>query len=705
MAEKITLEGSLSEANLASSLDEEVLQKIGDEVVEGFETDQDSRSDWLDRVEEDIKLATQVFENKTYPWPGAANVKFPLLSTAALQFAARAYPALVPGPELVTGLVKRLDVDGSLKAKAERIGRHMSYQLMCEMPEWEEDMDKLCFILPIVGCAFKKTYFDPLENRNVSELVTAENLVINYWAKSLEKAQRKTHIIQMDRNLVEERIRAGIFSDVELHEPVPFSPFGKIVQETSGTREPSEDETTPYTLLEQHTWLDLDEDGYKEPWIVTVEYTSKKVLRIVPRFDEDGIARNGEEIVRIRPVEYFTKFPFIPNPDGGIYDIGFGLLLGGINESINTLTNQLLDSGSLSTLQAGFIGRGIRIKGGNLRFNPGEWKQADFTGEDIAKNIFPLPTKEPSDVLFKLLEALFQSGKELASVAEIMVGKMPGQNTPATTTQLSVEQSLKIFTAIYKRVYRALGKEYEKLFRLNKNYLDERVYFLLNSDPTSQQTGEEIGKADYQDDILVKPNADPNVVSEAQELARAQGLLELLQLGTVNVQEATIRILKAQKQPNIAAIMQPNPPQPNPEQIKAEAKQQELMMKSQMAQEKNQMDMQLKAFELQMKEQEGRMDLMMKQMEMQLEEQKQMLEMKHAQMDHSMKVQQSQEQMQINQQQNAQKMELNQASHEQNMKMAKEKGAMNASGDKQRAVGSVEKRPSNKSGNAGNRKK
>ncbi len=705
MADNIAVEDSLSEVNLAEKLDDELLIKIGREVVEGFELDLDSRTDWTERVKESIKLATQVFENKSYPWPGAANVKFPLLSTAALQFAARAYPALVPGPELVQCLMKKPDTDGTLKSRAERIGRHMSYQLMCEMPDWEEDMDKLCFILPIVGCAFKKTYYDPLENRNISELVAAENLVINYWAKSLEKAPRKTHILTRDKNYIEERIRAGIYIEQDLGIPMPFDPLNEVRKQTSGTNEPSQDETTPYTLLEQHTWLDLDEDGYKEPWIVTVEHTTSKVLRIVPRFDQDGIKYNGKKIVRIVPVEYFTKFPFIPNPDGGIYDIGFGLLLGGVNESINTLTNQLLDSGSLSTLQAGFLGRGIRIKGGNVRFSPGEWKQADFTGEDIAKNIFPLPTKEPSDVLFKLLEALFQSGKELASVAEIMVGKMPGQNTPATTTQLSVEQSLKIFTAIYKRVYRALGKEYEKLFRLNKNYLDEKVYFLLNSDPTSQQSGEEIGRADYQDDVLVKPNADPNVVSEAQELARSQGLLELLQLGTVNIQETTMRILKAQKQPNIAALMQPNPPQQSPEQMQAQAKQQEMQMKMQMEQEKNQLKMQQEAFKMQIQEQQGKMDLMMKQMELQLKEAEQNLKIKHAAMDHQMKVQQSQEQMHIQQQQNVQTMQLNQATHEQDMKLAKEKGAMNASGTKQGSVGGVEKSSGNKSGNASNRSK
>lgn len=692
----MSLEESLDNINIAENLDEDLLNKIGDKVVREFEVDQDSRTEWLQKIEEWIKLATQVSSTKSYPWPNASNVKFPILSTAAMQFAARAYPALVPGPELVTGLVKKPDLDGTLSERAKRVGRHMSYQIMCEMPDWEEEMDKICLIIPIVGCAFKKTYFDPLRNTNVSELVHAQDLVINYWAKSLEQASRKTHIIYRTRNELEERFRTGIYSEIDLTTPIPFNPFEQIRREVSGAEEGETDDTTPYTILEQHTWYDLDEDGYAEPWIITVEYTTGKVLRIVPRFDAEGIKRVGKKIARIEPAEYFTKFPFIPNPDSGVYDLGFGLLLGGINNSVNTLINQLTDAGTLNNLQSGFIGRGIRIKGGNLRFQPGEWKQVDHTGEDLGKNIFPLPTKEPSDVLFKLFEALTMSGKELASVMEIATGKLPGQNTPATTTMASVEQSLKIFTAIYKRMYRALNKEYEKLFRLNKQNLDERVYFMLNGDPSVPQQGEMVGKADYSDDLLVKPNADPNVVSEAQDLARAQGLLELLQLGTINVQEATKRILEAQKQVNIPALMQPNPPQPSPEEMEMQLKQQEMQMKMQMEQEKAALKKQEAEFKLMMEAKKGEIDIQIQQMKLQLEQVKQAMDMKHAEMDHNMKMRQSVQQMQVAEQQNEQKLELNEASHEQNMKMAKEKGEMNArNSGKQGNVDGVGKKPSN----------
>jgi chaperonin GroES len=687
---------ALDNINVAEGLDENLLAKLGDKVVTDFEMDEDSRSEWLEKVEDWVKLATQVASQKSYPWANASNVKFPLLATASMQFAARAYPSLIPGPEMVTGMVKGNDVDGQLHQRAKRIGRHMSYQLIYDMPDWEEEMDKLCLILPIVGCAFKKTYYDPLQERNVSELVMAQDLAINYWAKSIETASRKTHIIQRNQNEIQERINLGLYLDVELVEPIPYNSFNRVTSETSGTREPSEDDDTPYTILEQHTWYDLDDDGYKEPWIITVEHSTRKVLRIVPRFDEKGIVKNGNKIARIKPVEYFTKFPFIPNPDGGIYDLGFGLLLGGINNSINTLINQLIDAGTLNNLQGGFIGRGIRIRGGNLRFQPGEWKQADFTGEDIAKNIFTIPTKEPSNVLFELFGALNSSGEKLASIMEIATGKLPGQNTPATTTMASVEQSLKIFTAIYKRLYRALTKEYEKLYRLNSLYLDDKLYFTLNSDPSNPAVSEQIGQTDYSEDVIVKPNADPNVVSEAQELGRAQGLLELVQLGTVNVQAATKRILEAQKQVNIAELMAPNPPQPNPEEQEMQMKQQEMGMKMQMEQEKAAIKQKEAEFKMMMEAQKNQMDMAMKQMELQLKEVEQNLKVKHAEMDHRMKMHQTSQQMQIADQQNQQKVELNQATHEQNMKMAKEKGEMNdRKQSKQGNVAGVDKKSSN----------
>lgn len=648
--DKTDLDHALGIVNVAEGMSDKELNVIAGEVYKGFTTDDESRRPWLMKAEEWMKLATQVADKKSYPWPGAANVQYPLLTTASMQFAARAYPALVPGPDLVRCEVKSRDIDGQAWDRAKRIGAHMSYQIMCEMDDWEEDMDKLVLILPIVGCAFKKTYYNPLKEQNISCLVPAERLVVNYWSKSLSSSFRKTELIYLNRNEVEERVRNGIFLHQEYGHPVPYMSVPNSKKDvTTQMIEPEDDDSTPYTFLEQHTWYDMDGDGYAEPWIITIEYTSKKVARIVPRFRQDGIKRDGKKIKSITPVEYYTKFTFIPNPDGGIYDVGFGLLLGALNHTVDSLTNMLLDAGTLSNLQAGFIGRGIRIKGGGNRFQPGEWKQADFTGDDIKKNIFPLPAAAPSDVLFKLLEALVTSSKELASVSEVATGKLPGQNTPATTTQISVDQSLKVFTAIYKRLYRSLTQEYEKLFELNKLYLpDEKIYFVLNTEQQPQE--QELFKTDYKDDLQVKPNADPNVVSDAQELARAQALFEIAQSplgGWLQPQEVLMRLLKAGKQPAIQKLINPQGPPPDPKQQETQAKVQIAQQKAQGDQQKSQADIELKKLEMQIDVMKAQLEQQQIQMEMVMKKQELEMDLHFKGQEHQMDMQHSHEQHQV----------------------------------------------------------
>lgn len=669
----------IASSNIADGLDEDALTDIGNTVIEWFDEDEESRQDWKKRNEQWLKLATQVMETKSYPWPNAANVKYPLLTTAAMQFAARAYPALVPGPKLVQGLVIGKDEGGQKQMTAERVGNHMSYQLLFEMKGWEEDMDKLCLTLPISGCIFKKTYHSDLKKRNCSELVYPQDLVIEYYAKSLEDATRISHVIYLTKNQIKERVNRGTFLEVDLGEPQTLAEPLNAKDRISGTKEPKVTPATPYKFIECHCYWDMDEDGYDEPYIVTVHYQTKKVVRIVARFDAAGIeldtdAKGKEKLIKIEPIHYFTKFGFIPNPDGSIYDLGFGLLLGGINETVNTLTNMLLDAGAINNLQSGFLGRGIRIRSGQQRFQPGEWKPVDFTGDDIKKHIFPLPTKEPSEVLFKLLETLVTSGKELASVAEIFVGKMPGQNTPATTTMATIEQGLKVFTAIYKRIYRALGQEYEKLFKLNSQHMDEKVYFTINSMQGAES--QEAYKLDYDPEAIgVKPFADPNIVSAAQKLMKVQAMGPLLALQTISPQEYTKRFLEAIEAENISALMNVQP-QPDPEQQKMQAEMQMKQAEHQFKMQLEQMKLQIKQMEMQFKEREMEMELRFKAMEMQLKEREANMDFAISARQGQMEMEQSQvehqQTLQQGEQQHKQTMEQGTAQHEMKMKQTKE---------------------------------
>ncbi len=417
----------------------------------------------------------------------------------------------------------------------------------------------------------------------------------------------------------------------------------------------SEDNTTPYIVLEQHTYLDLDKDGYSEPYIVTVELDSHKVLRIVPRFNGDSVVVDEKsKVISIEAIQYYTKYSFIPNPDGGFYDLGFGRLLGPLNNSANTIINQLVDAGSLSNLQSGFIGKGLRIKMGETRFIPGEWKGVNATGDDIKKQIFPLPVREPSDVLFKLLDLLLKSGKELASVAEIFVGKMPGQNTPATTTMATIEQGMKVFTSVYKRVYRALASEFKKIYKLNREYMNNEEYIAVLDEPVQQE--------DYkgpENDIY--PGADPTAVSSQEKQAKIQAVMQLLQLGTIDPMAVTMLYLEAHEIPNPEKLMKQPQPQPDPkmEAIKAKAQvdQQKAQIDMQVAQHKMQLEQATKEQELQMKAAQVQQELEAKKMQA-------VLDAHLAQATQSSKIQMDQQAAQAKMGQQAQQSKLNMVTQE-----------------------------------------
>lgn len=635
----------IESVNIAEKLSQEELTKLGEACSEGFEFDLRSREKWEQNLDDWTKLATQVKEEKSWPWRGASNVKYPLLSTAAMQFNARAYPSLVPSTgDIVKCEVIGSDLDGQKLEQSKRVSTFMSYQLIYDMDGWEEDMDKLLIMLPIVGTLFKKTYYSKLKNKNISELILPKNIVVNYWAKNLQDADRVSEIINMNKRQIKERQLGGTYLDIDLGDPVNNTP---LMQNNVY----AQDNTLPYQIIEQHTFYDLDGDGYDEPYVVIFERATRKVLRVAARFEKEGVELNDEgKIKRIVPFQYYTKFSFIPNPDGGFYDIGFGLLLSPINESVNTLINQLIDAGTLNNLQGGFLGKGLKLKMGEQQWKPGEWKTMQSNAEDLRKQILPLPTKEPSNVLFELMGTLVTSGKELASVAEIFTGKMPGQNTPATTTMATVEQGMKVFTAVYKRIYRSLKEEYKKLFKLNKVYFDPEKY--------QQVLDNQIGQDDFDEKSYnICPSADPSTPTQTEKLLKAQGLVELTMAfpGILDPVQVISRNLEAQEQPSwqqlfTQQVQQTGQFQPPPDpkmaamQMKAEIDQRNAQNKMQEAQMKSELSARDQQFQHMMKAQEMAQEARFKEIEMKLEAASQLQKQRIFQVQEAQKVVQKDQQ-------------------------------------------------------------
>jgi len=491
--------------------------------------------------------------------------------------------------------------------------------------------------------------------------------------------ERISEIITMTKRVVKEKQNLGIFLDVELDEP-------SNPESVPGNNDRVVDDTTPYEIIEQHTFYDFDDDGYSEPCIVTFERNSGRILRIVPRYRKEDIQMkpNGKGIAKITPCQMYTKFGFVPNPDGSFYDIGFGVLLGPLNESVNTLINQLIDAGTISSLQSGFIGKSLRIKMGDARITPGEWRPVNATGDDLRKQIVPLPAKEPSDTLFKLMGSLITSGKELASVAEIFTGKMPGQNTPATTTMASIEQGMKVFTAVYKRIFRSLQEEFDKIFDLNRIYLDPQKYVPI--------LGIEINPEDFdRSKIGVEPGADPNAQSSTEKMQKAQELMQLMQAapGILDPVQVISRILEAQEQPSYQQLFTqqvqqtgtPPPPPPDPKMLAIQAKMQADQNKAQIDSQQAQQQMELNARDKQ------------QQMAMAAQEHAQEMQFKQAEAVQNAQIKQSEDRIklasaaqQANHQavMNQQQMAQNQQIHAQKLQQAKETSKLHTSQQKKK---------------------
>jgi chaperonin GroES len=608
---KLKLSEIVKMPNVAAKLTKAELLYYGTEAVDGYNADLATRNDWASRNADAIKLALQVKEKKTFPWTGASNVKFPLVTIAALQFLAR-IGILTSSRMLAKVEPWGADPEGKKTQRADRIGTHMSYQLLEQQRNWLDDDEQAKFSASLLGCAIKKTYNDGVEGVNRSEYLPLMDFVVDYFCRDLDKARRATHRMDVFQNEIEENTRRGLYVAMSPETEPPVIPVGQsasplkdATDTAAGLARQTNDNLRPYVLLEQHTWLDLDDDGYQEPYVMIVRQDTKQVLRIVARFfDEGDVYRVNDsairkleaqakeqtdvrmrsvyekeaqkledsasnKIVRITATTHFTKYVFIPAPDGGFYGLGLGALLGPTNAAVDALINQIIDAGTMLTTSGGFLGRGVKIKSGKQSFDPFEWKPVDGAGDDLRKNIVPLPVNTPPDILFHLLGMLVQYGEKIGSATDVMTGVNPGQNTPAETSRNTLEQGMMLFSGIYKRMYRGFGEELRKLYNLNKWYIKQSPDFGELTEGESALFAPD----DYDSNAYrVFPSADPTSVSAAQKQNKSKVTFEMMQArpNGFDQYEVVRRVLDAHEVDGIEAVY-PNPkgpkaiaPIPNP---------------------------------------------------------------------------------------------------------------------------------------------
>lgn len=577
-------------------LDEERLLEIVQDCQKGYETDKISRSNWERTMESALNFSKQNVKSKSFPWEGASNVIYPMTTLAVTTFASRISSEIIQNDRLVTVAFNGEDPEGLKSQKALRVSEHMSYQLLKESETFENDLDKLFHTLALVGVCYMKTYYDPITELPCCDFCSPKDIIVNHHVSSLKNAERITHRFYCSKNAIIEKVRSGYYSkdlDIDLLKPVSSYTDRITTDPDDNNGFDLEDKSSVYEMLEQHCYIDLDDDGYAEPYIVVFSRESSQVAAIYPRFGIDSVKFNDKgQIKKIVPDLYFTDFHFLPSPDGGFHSLGYGNLLYPLNKAVNTLINQLIDAGTLANSQSGLIGRQMKIKGGNIKTQMGEYVPVDAgTTGRIQDNVFPFPFKEPSAVLFQLLGLLIESCKEIASINDIMTGKAPPQNSPASTIFELSSNGLKLYSNIGKRVNRALKNLYGLLYKLNGRYLPQEKYQLYWDNP-------QYSVEDYKDDKLdIIPVADPNMSADMQRLANSQAISVLAQnpmvLQSINIPALVTEFLDALRIPKnkIQQIIKPAdapaPPDPN-------------MMKIQAQMQKDQAQMQIEQMKLQL---------------------------------------------------------------------------------------------------------
>jgi chaperonin GroES len=529
------LEKILAQRELSGVLTESELTTIGMEVVRDWQQDRDENKDWRNQVQKALDAASQEpAEPKTFPWKGAANVKYPLLSIATQQFSARAYPALVKGDEAILVKTFGADPQGMKKARAKRVADYLNFVLFYKVEDWEGDTDSLLNQLPSTGTCFRKVYYDALEQKYCIRLVPALRLTVPIGAKTLETSPRITEDFDQFPNDIARMKKARLYRDVVLVDA-------------------AQDEQASRVILEQHRMMDLDEDGIDEPYIVTVDEQTSQVLRLERAYDKQDIELNGEDVLAIKRWQPYVKYAFLRDPKGRFYEIGFGHLLGPIMEVVNSIINQSLDAGAAQAAGGGFIAAELRLQGagqnGRLLFEPGKYKTTNTPGAALRDAIYERTFPGPSDVLFKLLGMIMEAAKDVASVNDAITGDA-ARSAPVGTTLALIEQGQQVFNAIFKRFYRGARTEYQKFAECVRRYGDPQDYVEFLDDEAANFD------ADFEEAGMdIRPVADPSAVTQQQRIAKSQMILSLAGTGQVNPQVATKQALEAINADDIEGLM------------------------------------------------------------------------------------------------------------------------------------------------------
>ena len=507
-------------ANLADDMDEGQLTELAGDLLGDVQSDVDSRKDWMQTYVDGLELLGMKIEDRTEPWPGACGIIHPLLSEALVKFQSETimetFPAMGPVKTQIIGKETPEKKEASVRVRDD-----MNYQLTERMVEYRPEHERMLWGLGLAGNAFKKVYYDPSLERQVSIFVPAEDIIVPYGASSLETAERVTHVMRKTKNELKKLMVAGFYRDIELPEPQStFDEVEKKIAEKMGFQASSDDR---YKILEIHAdlvieddkYADVDEDGEPTeialPYVITIDKDTQEILAIRRNWNPDDDLRAKRQ--------HFVHYGYIPA--FGFYHFGLIHLIGSFAKSGTSILRQLVDAGTLSNLPGGFKTRGLRVKGDDTPISPAEFRDVDVPSGTIKDNIMTLPYKEPSQVLSGLLNQIIDDGRRFAAIADLKVSDMSSQS-PVGTTLAILERMLKVMSAVQARIHYSMKQEFKLLKIIIRDYTPEDYSY----EPVEGTRS--VKQSDY-DQVDVIPVSDPNAATMSQKVVQYQAVMQLAQ--------------------------------------------------------------------------------------------------------------------------------------------------------------------------------
>lgn len=588
---KSKLQKFVAAQNICDLLDEEDLQQIYQDCMLEYDSSYSMMQDKVRDWKKDIELVCMQ-STRDKPFDGASDMVYPLSSNAVINLASKAYNAFFPDDDVYKGKVDGDDngkpdtvngepsinpqtgqpimVDVGEKAKvANRVALAMNYQVRNLIPNWKTDTIQLLYGVIALGTMYREEGYDEIRQRNYSRLIFPDKIILNKNITSLENSVF-SEICELTKNDIQANINKGLFINYDYVASVPLNESTNLsIKLDTINAVPQQNLEAKYSFVKQHTYLDLDNDGFKEPYCVTFDRGNQKVVRIYADYDLDGISESEDGyIYNIERIVNVTCFRCFPSFDGSFFGLGLPYFLKNINSSVNTSINQLIDSFHRKIMGGGYVANDLNIRGGGMTFKMGEYKKIiSLGGGAIADKFFTLPLPEPSPVMLALLQQMITSGEKIGLITDAMTGNITSNMAPTTFLGLT-ENAVSIENSIFKLLNESFLKEIKVRRRINAEYFNRDLYHKI----TITNDAEVYPADDFlNEDVEIVLLTDTSNITRSQKMARAQLYMSLMQDPYYNGLELRKKFNEAIGEPELNSIIAQPQPQPQADLILAQA--------------------------------------------------------------------------------------------------------------------------------------